>query len=409
MSLYKKVKNIKGIIKISVEGFFIERFINLCLQQDVEIWDVERINEGTIYVKFFYESYEKICAIAGATRCEIKILEKNGAPFLIDKYKHRKIFAALIAIVTMVITITNMFIWNVEIIGDFSIPIEEIKSILEEENIKSGVMKRDIDIEKIKLNVILQREDIAWIGISFHGNKAIVEIVEKELVEEDIYKDTVGNIISDKSGIVEKIYVAEGTAIVKKGQIVEKGTVLISGIVSNGITTKAAIDGWLPVSEHRMVRADGEITLKTTYVEKTKIPFEKDLVTKTGNVEKWYKLKINNYVINLTNKVTNFEKYDTITEEKVFSLFGQIKMPITLVEERFEEIKIDRIKYTKKQAEDLGIITNNEKLKEIIPLDAQKVNYYTNVRENEEYLEIETIVQCLEKAGTYEKIEGNVK
>ena len=54
MSLYKKVKKIKGIIKISVEGFFIERFINLCLQENVEIWDIERINEGTINVKLSF-------------------------------------------------------------------------------------------------------------------------------------------------------------------------------------------------------------------------------------------------------------------------------------------------------------------------------------------------------------------
>ena len=90
MSLYKKVKNIKGIMKISVEGFFIERFINLCLQEDIEIWDIERKNEGVIYVKFFYNKYEKICEIANITRCKIVVLEKNGAPFFINKYKHRK-------------------------------------------------------------------------------------------------------------------------------------------------------------------------------------------------------------------------------------------------------------------------------------------------------------------------------
>ncbi len=396
MSLYKKVKNIKGIIKISVEGFFIERFINLCLQEEIEIWDIERINDGIINVKFFYTNYDKICEIANITKCKIEIKEKNGVPFFIDRYKHRKIFAALIAIITMIIVIVNMFVWKVEIVGDFSIPIEEVKAFLEEENIKVGVLKKNINIESSKLNIVLKRDDIAWIGINMKGNKVIVEIVPKVLADEDIYKDTVGNIVSNKAGIVEKIYVAEGTAMVKKGELVDEGTLLISGIISSEL------------SDARYVRADGEILLKTTYVEKTKIPFEKDIITKTGNVEKLYKMKINNYSINLINKVTNFEKYDTITEEKVFSLFGQFETPITLVEERFEEIKVDKINYTKKQAEDLGIISNNEKLKKLIPNEAEKINYYNNVWENEEYLEVETVVQCLEKAGTYEKIEGNV-
>ncbi len=406
MSLYKKVKKIKGIMKISVEGFFIERFINLCLKEGIEIWDAERINEGIVNVKFFYTNYEKICEIANITRCKIEVLEKNGAPFLINKYKHRKIFAALIAIISMLITIINMFVWQVEIKGDFSIPIEEVKQFLEEENIKVGVLKRSIDTEAAKLDITLKRKDISWIGINLNGNKIVVEIVPKELAEVDIYEATIGNIISDKSGIVEKIYVAEGTAMVKKGELIEKGTVLISGMVTNGVNTKAGILGDTSfMTESRMVRAQGDVTLKTTYVEKTKIPYEKDIVSKTGNVEKSYKLKINNYPINLLNKVTNFEKYDTITTEKTFSLFGIFKIPITLVEESFEEIKVDKIKYTQKQAEEIGIITNNEKLKKIIPQDAERVKYYNNVWEDEIYLEVETVVQCLEKAGTYEKIE----
>ena len=395
MSLYKSVKKMKGIIKISVEGFFVERFINLCLYEKVEIWDIERVNDGVIYVKIYPYSYEKVNDIVTKTKCKLEIIEKNGVPFVIKRYRHRKIFAILTAAVVTAITITNLFVWQVDIIGEFSIPIEEIKELLNEENIKVGVLKKDIDIDVCKLNISLKRDDIAWLGISIKGTKVTVEIVEKTLAEEDKYQGTVGNIISDKEGIVEKIYVAEGTAMVKKGEIVDKGSLLISGLVNSEL------------SESRYVRASGEVTLRTTYIEKTKIPFEKDLVTKTGQVKKYYKLKINNYVINLGNKVTNFEKYDTISQEKVFSLFGKIKTPLSLVEETFEEIKVERLKYTMKQAEDLAIISNNEKLKEIIPKEAERVNYFNKVRQNDEYLEVETVVQCIETAGTYEKIEGN--
>lgn len=395
MSLYQTVKTMKGVIKISVEGFFIERFINLCLQEKIEIWDIERVNEGIIYVKFYCFAFEKIEDIAKITKCKIEILEKNGVPFVLKRYRHRKIFAALIAVVATVITVVNLFVWKVEIKGDFSIPIEEVKALLEEENIRVGSLKKDIKIDDSKLNILLKRDDIAWLGISMKGNQVTVEIVEKDLAEEDKFVGTVGNIIADKEGIVEKIYVAEGTAMVKKGELVGKGSLLISGMVTSEL------------SGSRYVRADGEIVLRTTYIEKTKIPFEKDLVTKTGRVEKNYQMKINNYMINLPNKVTNFEKYDTITQEKVFSLFGKLETPIVLVEESLEEITVERVHYTSKQAEELAIISNNEKLKNIIPKEAERINYFNKVWENEEYLEVETVVQCMEKTGTYEKIEGN--
>jgi similar to stage IV sporulation protein len=83
----------------------------------------------------------------------------------------------LIAIISTVITVLNLFVWKVEVIGDFTIPIEEIRSDLEEENIKVGVLKKNINSETAKINMTLKRNDIAWIGVSIKGNKAIVEII----------------------------------------------------------------------------------------------------------------------------------------------------------------------------------------------------------------------------------------
>ena len=85
MSLYKKVKKIKGIIKIKVEGFFIERFVNLCLQKEVQIWEVERLNEGSIKAKIFYNNLEIVRQIVETTHCKIEILEKTGVPFYMNR------------------------------------------------------------------------------------------------------------------------------------------------------------------------------------------------------------------------------------------------------------------------------------------------------------------------------------
>ncbi len=393
MSLYKKVKMLKGVMKIRVEGFFMERFINLCLQENIEIWDIKRLNEGTVDLKLQPIHYEKVCEIATITKCNIEILEKNGIPFIVNRYKHRKLFAAFIAIVAMGITVVNMFVWKVEVVGEFDIPIEEVYSFLADENIQVGSLKKQIDIEKSKTNILLARDDIAWIGISLKGNQVTVEIVPKEQMQEDPYKGTVGNIVAEKGGIVEKIYVANGTANVHKGEVIEPGTILINGIYTGEDQTS------------RKVRAEGEVVLRTTYVEKTKVPFQKDIVSKTGRVQKNYDLKLNFIRINLLNQVTNFEKYDTITQEKVFSLFGKIRTPICLIEIRNEEIKVDQIKYTAKQAEDLAIVSNHEKLKNTISKAAERLDYKNKTWQNDEYLEVETTVQCLEKVGTYVKIE----
>jgi len=47
MFLDKTSKKVKGYMEITVFGFFIERFLNLALNTDIDIWDVQKIDEAT--------------------------------------------------------------------------------------------------------------------------------------------------------------------------------------------------------------------------------------------------------------------------------------------------------------------------------------------------------------------------
>ena len=40
-----------------------------------------------------------------------------------------------------------------------------------------------VDISKIKNNICMRRHDIAWIGISFKGTNAVVEVIDMDKLE----------------------------------------------------------------------------------------------------------------------------------------------------------------------------------------------------------------------------------
>lgn len=141
MSLKKFMKNIKGYVVIRVEGYFIERFINLIMENNIEIWDIVQENIGVIRSKVYAKDFRKIKNICKIAKCKVKIVNKNGVPFTLHKYRHRKLFALLIAIVSTTITILNLFVWKVEIIGDFNFSIEDIRKELEEEKVKARSTK----------------------------------------------------------------------------------------------------------------------------------------------------------------------------------------------------------------------------------------------------------------------------
>ena len=215
MFLDKTASKVKGYVNISVWGFFVERFLNLALKDDIKLWNLKRDVDLEVKASVSIFDYKKLVKIAKKTGCKISIVKKVGIPFLLLKYKKRKAFAIFSIMIAIFIYLYGLHVWNIEIVGDFTFPIEDIKSELIMENVRIGALKNALDVPRIKNNIYMRRHDIAWIGISFKGTKAIVEIVEANLKKIDEFDKVPCNIICTKDGVVQKINVLEGTAIVE--------------------------------------------------------------------------------------------------------------------------------------------------------------------------------------------------
>lgn len=394
MFLERTSKNIKGYIIINVCGFFVERFLNLALNENINLWNVKKTEDVNIVACTNIFEYKKLVAIAKKTGCKINIEKKVGVPFFIIKHKKRKTFLTFAILIAFMIYVYGLFIWQIDITGDFTFAIEDIKEELFLENVKIGTLKKNLDISKIKNNIYMRRHDIAWIGINLKGTKATVEVVEANLKKEDELKNIPCNIVSTKNGIVSKINALEGTAVVVEGDIVNSGDVLIKGVMSSEL------------AGDRFVNAKGSVMLKTCYTDKIKIPYERDIVSKTGKTESDYVLSLKNYKINLSNSGTKFEKYDTITVENSLSLFGVFKTPITLIKTIYREIDVDTIKYTQSQA---MLIATNEiensiksRLSENIEIIDKKIKTYAN----DDGITVELTLECIEETGVKQKLEG---
>lgn len=104
-----------GYVNVIIEGFFIEKLINKCISRRIFFWNTKR-NKSTIFsANIGVRNYREVVKIAKECKCKIKINKKRGLPFVLNRYRKRKIFAiALVTIVIIIIAISN-FIWNIEI------------------------------------------------------------------------------------------------------------------------------------------------------------------------------------------------------------------------------------------------------------------------------------------------------
>ena len=187
---------ISGYVHIKVESIFIERFINICISKKILLWNMKREKATILYANISIKDYKRIREISRKTKSQIEIQSKKGIPFLLHKYRKRKIFVGLLIFFAIIMSIMSRFIWNIEIAGNTGISIEEMLQTLSENGLNIGTYKNKIDITDITNKVRLKRQDIAWIGISIKGTNAIVEIKERAKAPEIIEEDEVCNIVS---------------------------------------------------------------------------------------------------------------------------------------------------------------------------------------------------------------------
>ncbi len=154
---------ILGYVNVVVEGFFVERFINICINKNIFLWKIKREKSAIIYAKLNVKDFKNATKIAKQTGCKIKIASKKGIPFIFNRYKKRKIFAMLFLSIVSAIIILSNFIWNIEITGTEKIDKNELINFVQKEGLTIGKRKSKIDIKNIIDKIRLERKDIAWV------------------------------------------------------------------------------------------------------------------------------------------------------------------------------------------------------------------------------------------------------
>lgn len=205
---------ITGYIKIKVESFFLERFLNICIGKRIFLWNIKRKKSTILYANISIRDYRRLKNIAKKTKSRIKIEAKKGMPFILHKYRKRKIFIGFLILMLIGLITTSNFIWNIEIEGNEQITKEDLMESLNQNGIKIGTNKNKIDTNLIINKIRLQRDDIAWMGINIKGTNAIIEIKEANKAPEIVNENDYCNIVSNKNGCITKISVQNGTASV---------------------------------------------------------------------------------------------------------------------------------------------------------------------------------------------------
>ena len=158
-------------------------------------------------------------------------------------------------------------------------------------------------------------------------------------------------------------------------------------------------------TEKRLVHSDAEIEARVWYSESKSEKFIQEEKQLTGNTETKYKIKINNFIINLDKSIPNFEKYDTINEDKKIKIFSNFYLPIQLEICNYQEVTVIQKQYSYNELRNKIIEEIKTELEQQLDENANVINIQINEKDIDNGIEIEMIYEVLENIGVSEKIQ----
>lgn len=390
------LKYILGYVRITVEGYYIERFINICTTSKILIWNLKREKGVKLHLNIGINDFFKAVKVAKKLKCRIKITKKRGIPFLINKYKKRRIFFITLIIIVILIGVSTNFVWNINIEVEDNLELQNIEQDIKEAGLEVGMLKKNVDTQEIINKIRLDRSDISWVGIELKGTNAIVKIVKATEAPEIIDEKDYSNIVAKKSGTITKIIAQNGTAQVKIGDEVEEGQILIQGTMEGKYTGT------------RYVHSLGEVEAIVKYSKTKRIYLKTVEKVTTGEKETKYRIKINNFQINFYKTISKFNFYDTIETEKKFKIFSNLYLPISIIKITNQELQEVQKEYTVEEATEIGTKELEQEIEQEIGVGKNILGKNAEVTETEEYIEVSVTYEVIENIGMQEKIKDNV-
>lgn len=332
------LRQIWGYVVFSVSGRFPERFLNLSAKNGLVLWNIKPVDDK-IVASARLSDVQLIYRLAGKNNNEIEILSENGLPVFGRKYKNRMGLLVGLIIGSLFCTIMSGFIWNIDINCPPEMNEYEIRNELRELGLYEGVRYDYDNISKAERNMLIRDGRISWFSINVTGTNAVVEISPKTEIDskKSVEKNkTVSNMVASNDGIIKKISARKGNAVVRVGEAVRKGQLLVSGI-------NTLSDG-----QHELCDSDADVIAEITH--SVSFSISKNTVSNQIAEEIISKRSINIFRIELPYSLqeTPLEEFYVTSEKQKLYLLGS-PLPIYKTEE----------KYYKKYSSDIAADANN--------------------------------------------------
>lgn len=375
-----------GYVQIRMTGDNKERFLNMCRMKHIRMWDLQKEGQGSEKTDGESKGYEQayVMCMAGRDLLESKsaikksgikvdVLQKSGLPFLIHRMKKRVVFIAGILFCMFFLIAMMQKIWCIQIEGNGKITDEEVIEFLATREVFIGMEISELSYEDLEFEIRGNFDDITWVSVVRKGTTLIVRVKENEFSDEiTVYEDHT-DLSADYDGEILSMVVRQGVPLVKIGDTVTKGDILIQGAVP-------VLDENSEIIKYRYCHAQADIRIRTSeqYVQSINRVHEVKIYSET----------VRNYQFGVGTRTLTLGRNcrDTLVQTKKqlhqLVLFEYLYLPFYYNEIEYRPYEIVEETYTREEAQDILYAELEKYLYELSEKGVQIVRKDVKIIEN---------------------------
>lgn len=178
-------------------------------------------------------------------------------------------------------------VWFIRVEGNSAVPERRILEAAGECGLSFGASAADIRSEQVKNKLLFAIPELRWAGVNTDGCSAVITVAERQ-TGEGTGQWQPGDLIAFADGLVTEVILQRGTALVKPGDAVREGQILVSGLTDLGNCTSVE-------------QAQGEVWGLTRREIRVALPAQTVNRHGTQAVRRKYSLRIGKKSVNFLN------------------------------------------------------------------------------------------------------------
>lgn len=392
----KKLMNLlRGVVTVTAQGPFPERLLNLCAQHRVAFWALEWQDEHTVTLRTRRKDWKQLKQLAERISCTVTAGERKGLPFFLGRFRKRYGFLAGMTASLAAVFILSGFVLTVEVTGNESVPTAQILGELGRLGLKPGVYGPGLELKQIGQEALLTLEDLSWMTINLYGTRAQVIVREVKKPPKIVDERGCWDVISKADGIITQVEPLNGEAVVKEGDTVAAGDILITGNVS----MEPPLYSQEPVRYYQ-THARGRVWATTWRTLQAKIPLETTVKVYTGEEKRTFALSLFGHSVEFSrNSSISWPFYDKINTVYPLVLPGDVSLPVywSVRRVRAYQPQVCQVEWT--AAQDLLEQELQKRLVQLLGEEGAVESTRFSAKIQDNWLVVKLQAQCREEIG----------